>query len=88
MSLKDGHLHPAAGLMTLDALPACVDADPETADVPWRGRWVPVEGSPADVDDLVLAVAARRDADPATVERELLAVGEQFDVDAAYLAPD
>ncbi|PSQ11597.1 hypothetical protein BRC93_04850 [Halobacteriales archaeon QS_5_70_15] len=52
---------------------------------PWRWRWVTVDGP--DDPDVVLAVAERRDADPAAVERELRAVGERFDVDGVCLAP-
>jgi hypothetical protein len=52
---------------------------------PWEGRWIAVDGP--DDPDVVLAVADRRDADPAAVERELRRIAERFDVDEVYLSP-
>lgn len=40
-----------------------------------------------DREELVLAVADRRDADPATVVAEFDRIDDRFDVDAVYLAP-
>lgn len=41
----------------------------------------------ADREELVLAVADRWNADPATVVAEFDRIDDRFDVDAVYLAP-
>lgn len=52
------------------------------------GDWRPLdETTPlADREELVLAVADRRNADPAAVAAEPERIDDRFDVDAVYLA--
>jgi hypothetical protein len=65
---------------------ANADVDLETV---LEGTWLDTtDESLVERDDLVLAIARRRDATPQAVAEELRAVDAAFDVDGVYVAPE